>query len=229
MSRLSEGGETLGTIRDKLSRLREARFAGREREIEVVRAMLSGETDRQIGFVHGPGGMGKTTFLDACLRLPEARMFRTIRIDARDLEPTPAGIEDAMSTQREAHSRSGKDRLLVVIDTLERLASLEFWLFDQFIPTLPEDSVVLLASRLPPSRAVQRDIGWHQMVTEIALPGLSMDEARALLVAQGLDAALTDPLYRVSSGNPLVLALGWITCAVARLCRSTWLESKSGS
>lgn len=208
MSRLSEGGEKLGTIRDKLSRLREARFAGREREIEVVRAMLSGKTDRQIGFVHGPGGMGKTTFLDACLRLPEARMFRTITIDARDLEPTPAGIEEAMSSQRGAHSLSGRDRLLVVIDTLERLASLEFWLFDQFIPTLPEDSIVLLASRLPPSRAVLRDIGWHQMVTEIALAGLSIDEARALLVAQGVDAGLIDPLYRVSAGNPLVLALG---------------------
>lgn len=208
IARLREGGETLGTIRDKLSRLRDARFVGREREIEIVRAMMSGETDRQIGFVHGPGGMGKTTYLDACLRLPEASMFRTIRIDARDIEPTPAGIEEAISAQREARSPSGQERLMVVIDTLERLAALELWLFDHFIPTLPEDSVVLLASRLPPSRAVLRDIGWHQMMTEIALAGLSIDEARTLLVAQGLDAAMTDPLYRVSAGNPLVLALG---------------------
>ncbi len=118
---------------------------------------------------------------------------------------------------------------MVVIDTLERLAALELWLFDHFIPTLPEDSVVLLASRLPPSRAVLRDIGWHQMMTEIALAGLSIDEARTLLVAQGLDAALTDPLYRVSAGNPLVLALGVDHLRRGAACRSTLPASKSGS
>ena len=56
-------------VRDQLAgRLIAARddgFVGRDRELDLLSAALTGTSDVRVMFVHGPGGIGKTTLLDA--------------------------------------------------------------------------------------------------------------------------------------------------------------------
>ena len=54
------------TVADRLRQARRRRFVGRTDELDLFRtALTSDESDFTVLFVHGPGGIGKTTLLGA--------------------------------------------------------------------------------------------------------------------------------------------------------------------
>ena len=80
-------------IADRLAAERRRRFVGRESEIENFRsALLADEPPFVALHVNGPGGVGKTTLLEELARVAHAAGRVVVRIDGRNIEPSPLGF-----------------------------------------------------------------------------------------------------------------------------------------
>ena len=97
---------TLTAVRDlgqRLERERARRFVGRAAGLELFAARLqaaaAGDTAWDLFsvlWVHGPGGIGKSTLLGAYAETALNAGFTVAHIDARRIRPTPAGIQAAL-------------------------------------------------------------------------------------------------------------------------------------
>jgi hypothetical protein len=96
---------------------------------------------------------------------------------------------------------------LIMIDSAERLGSAENWLRDEFLPTVPADSVVIIASRKAPDTAWLSDPGWRDMLRVILLGNLAAEHIRTLLEVEGLDVGLLDQVMALTYGHPLAASL----------------------
>jgi hypothetical protein len=86
------------TLRHKLDRARLSRFAGREEELRRFRQLLDpNDIPIAVLSIHGPGGVGKTTLLDQCARIASDPGVPVHRIDARDIEASPGGVQRALT------------------------------------------------------------------------------------------------------------------------------------
>jgi hypothetical protein len=145
----------LGT---RLQTLRQQRFVGRGEDLALFReALESDDPSFAVLYVHGPGGVGKTTLLDAFARQALEKGCAVVRVDGRAVEPSPDGFARALDLHPGIR---GGSRLVVMIDTYEHLSSLDGWLRDTFLPGLPGDTLVVIAGRNPPSAAWRLDLGW---------------------------------------------------------------------
>lgn len=203
------------TLADRLDRIRRARFVGRRRELDTLIAMIEGRDPCSTLFVHGPGGIGKTTLLAECARAAEQRGRSVVALDARHIEPTPAGF------RRAVHAALGEvideadaaappawpESLVLLVDTLERIASLERWLLEHFLPTLPADALIVLAGRKPPGLLWRVDPGWWELARQHRLDGLADAEADSLLEARNIAPDQRAAVRGLARGSPLVLTL----------------------
>src|SRR3954451_297592 len=76
-------------------RLDEARargFVGRAPELRAFSGALEGSSDARVRLVHGPGGIGKSTLLDAFARWSHGRGHPTVRIDGREVDCSAAAV-----------------------------------------------------------------------------------------------------------------------------------------
>ena len=97
---------------------------------------------------------------------------------------------------------------LVLFDSYEMISSLDSHLRDTVIPQLPDTTVVVFASRQPPSRG-WFEHGWDALVHTVELDGLAADDAMRLLRAHGVAAdATADAIVHRSHGSPLALVVG---------------------
>src|SRR5262245_11643625 len=161
-------------LADSLDALRDRYFVGRDSELEVFRAALQREVaDRPVAllYVHGPGGVGKTVLLRRFGRLASAGGASPITLDARDVEPSPSGFLSALrgalnlvdaDSPFDALARQARPVLL--IDTFELLSPLDTWLRELFLPQLPDQALVVVAGRLPPSAAWRGDPAWSELM-----------------------------------------------------------------
>jgi len=77
-------------LADRLSAARQRRFVGRAAEQALFQSALAApEMPFQVLYVFGPGGVGKTTLLNAFESEGEQAKVRVLRIDARNVEPSP--------------------------------------------------------------------------------------------------------------------------------------------
>ena len=90
-------------VGQRLERERARRFVGRAAELELFAARLqaaaAGETAWDLFsvlWVHGPGGIGKSTLLGAYAKTARNAGFTVAHIDARRIRPTPVGIQAAL-------------------------------------------------------------------------------------------------------------------------------------
>jgi len=208
--------DTPHTLADRLQRVRRARFVGRARELLTFVAMVEGHDPRPTLFLHGPGGIGKSALLMECARAAEQRGRSVVRIDGRHVEPTPRGFVRAL---REALGLPGPDdgallplpdlpeAPVLLIDTLERIGSLERWLLEDCLPALPADALIVLAGRNPPGQQWRLDPGWAELSHRVLLRALADDESRDFLGARGVAPAQCDAAVALAHGNPLVLTL----------------------
>lgn len=195
--------EMAATFADRLRRAHDERFVGRERELASFDRLLAREGEPRVLFVHGPGGIGKSTLLERLARKAEDAGLRPLRIDARDVDASVAGFLAALGNEDPAAFAN----TALFIDTAETIAILEPWLRTTFVPNLPLSALVVLAGRRAPSTAWRLDPAWQGILTTIELQHLDGRESRELLARRGVDGDTADAIVGRTQGLPLALAL----------------------
>jgi hypothetical protein len=211
-----------GTLGDLLASRRRRRFVGRASEIEPVRVALeSAEPPFSTLHIHGPAGIGKTRLLDVLAGLAADAGASVVRLDGRDLVPSPAAILEALRGALEVPEGKGAilgpsatTRVVLLLDTYEQLAPLDDWVRTTLLPRLPDTALTVVAGRAPPGSAWRADPAWRELLRVVSLRNLSPQESRQYLYACGVDPARHDQLVEVAHGHPLGLSL--LTDVVAR-------------
>lgn len=152
-------------------------------------------------FVHGPGGIGKTTLLDAMARRTRAGGRPVTYLDGREVECSPTAVLAAVR-ERAVDDPAG----LLLVDGYELLAPLDRWFRTEFLPARPVGAVTVVAGREAPPAAWWVDPGWRRLVSVHRLAELDDPESRDLLLGLGVTDQV-DRLARLGRGYPLALAM----------------------
>jgi hypothetical protein len=216
-------GRPVGTLGDVLTEYRRRRFVGRSAEIELFQAALDDAVDPPFSVlhIHGPGGVGKTSLLQAFGVIAAGAGATVARLDGRDLESSPVGVFEALGETLTIPAGDGSiglsggaGRLVLLVDAYEQMTPLDQWFRRRLLPRLPASAIIVIAGRYPPSRAWRTDSAWGTLLRVVSLRNLSPDDSRALLARAGIDGRLHERMMRLTYGHPLGLAL--LTEVVAR-------------
>src|SRR5262249_60940775 len=84
-------------LADRLAAAGRQRFVGRQAELALFRsALLASEPPFAVLHLYGPGGIGKTALLAECARIAIEAGVPALRLDGRDLDPSPPGFLRAL-------------------------------------------------------------------------------------------------------------------------------------
>jgi hypothetical protein len=140
-----------------------------------------------------------------------------IRIDGRDLHPSPAGFRRALSEA--LHRDEGRDvaapfspndvpvGAVLLIDTFEKIEVIGTWLREHFLPGLPARCLLVFAGRNQPAREWRTDIDWAGLTHSMLLGNLGPKDADAYLTARGVAADRFEEARAFTHGHPLALSL----------------------
>ncbi|MDM0047530.1 AAA family ATPase [Variovorax sp. J22R115] len=196
-----------GSIGERLVSAAARSFVGREGEIRQFESLLQAALPPQaLLWLHGPGGIGKSTLLIQLRDHAAAFGRRTVWLDAALIEPQQAAFVTALGLD-DPRGPAGDDPGVLFIDTAERLEPLLAWLRDAFLPALPGHWLVVCAGRQAPAADWRTDSRWAALMQVTRLEPLDESSARSLLTARGVDIALHDEALAFARGNPLALAL----------------------
>lgn len=203
------------TLGDRLREERRSRFVGRGSELELVQeALVAHEPPFAALFVHGPAGVGKTTLLTAITDLCELEAVPATRLDLRSIEPSPPAFRAALAdllgaaTDRDlAEALATGGRHVLMLDTYEAAGPLDGWLQERFLPSLPAETVVVIAGRAAPPQRWLVDPGWHQLLRVISLRNLGPADVREYLSRSQVRPELHDRVLELTHGHPLALSL----------------------
>jgi hypothetical protein len=186
---------------DVIEQARRRNFVGRGDELCIFDDALAGRSLRRVLFLHGPGGIGKTTLLLEMSARARAAGRVPVQLDGREIDPSPQGFQQAIR-------QSGEDRgRVLLVDSYEHLAAVDAWLRRELIPALPADSLVVLAGREPPSPAWRVDAGWREVVAIAHLDHFGETDSADLLARAGVEEPARQRLQGLGRGHPLTLAL----------------------
>jgi hypothetical protein len=202
-------------LASRLLAARRKRFVGRADERELFgRALRDPDPAFALLHVHGPGGIGKTTLLVEFASMAAELGATPLHLDARNLDPSPAGFVLALrlllglpESASPYEALSNFQRPVLMIDTYETLSPLDNWLRETFLPQCPENTLVVLAGRNPPSAAWRADPGWRDMVREVSLRNLRPEESRDYLLRRGIPEKQFAAVLDFTHGHPLALSL----------------------
>ncbi|WP_232668164.1 AAA family ATPase [Pseudonocardia sp. TRM90224] len=203
------------SLSDQLRRARRRRFTGRRTEIDELRAALTVEAPPfSVMFVHGPGGIGKTSLLDVFCDEATGLGATVARIDACRITPTPSGVLAALSTALGAGdlddpiaALSQVPRPLLLVDGYELLEGIDPWFREQFLTSLPSGALVVVAGRRRPVAPWLADPAWRDLLHVVRLDNLPAQDALDYLVVEDVPAALRERLVALSHGHPFTLSL----------------------
>jgi hypothetical protein len=200
------------SVGDVLDARRRRRLVGRRAELELFgSALASGASDLAVLYLHGPGGIGKTSLLDAFTELATEHGAAVVRLDAREFAATPGAVLDAMRGVVEVPDDgpiiTTSDPLVLLIDSYERLMPVDDWIREGLVPRLPVDAVTVLAGRSPPGPGWRADPAWRDLLRVVSLRNLAPADSRAYLDACGVDPEHHDRLIALTHGHPLGLSL----------------------
>jgi hypothetical protein len=204
-----------GRLADRLRVARVRGFVGRDPELESFRlALLEPGGGCNVLYVHGPGGIGKTSLLHQYTRLAREAGATTVRIDGRSVDPSPTGLLLALGAALEPSAASDPidmlaslPRAVLMFDTYEALAPIDAWLRESLLPALPARTVVVLAGRNLPPTGWRTDPGWRELLRVLPLRNLSPAECRTFLHASGVAATQHEHVLEFTHGHPLALSL----------------------
>ncbi|MGP4048446.1 ATP-binding protein [Streptomyces sp. 2A115] len=191
-----------GSLGDLVVAARDRAFAGRVAERALFRSALAGEPGgAPVLFLHGPGGIGKSTLLRRFAREARESGRLVVEVDGRTVPATPEDFEVA------AGKATGVPGAVLLVDTFEHCQGLEHWLWEQFLPRLPLGAVVVVAGRAAPDPRWVADPGWARLLQVVPLRNLAEDDAASFLRVRGVPAEAHQALLSFTGGNPLALSL----------------------
>jgi hypothetical protein len=197
---------------DLLDTARRQRLVGRHRELASFDDAVSGRSSRRVLFLHGPGGIGKTTLLQEFRARAGAAGRTVVHVDGRDVDPSPDGLDIAVHRAADHQDASQPVEWLpagavLLVDGYEQLTPIDGWLRDERIPALPADTVVVLAGRDPPAAPWRTDAGWRHLVAVHHLEHFVPSESTELLAHAGVASPERAHLVALGRGHPLTMAL----------------------
>lgn len=185
-------------LADHLVAARRRSFVGRTAELRAVAELLAG--DGGVLYVHGPGGVGKSTLLRQAAWLGQDAGRRVVWVDGQEASP------DALVPP-------AQPGLVLLVDTAEALGPPDRWLTEEVLAALPGDAVAVVAGREPPPLAWRVDPGWRGLVRTLALANLTPDEGREMLTQLRVPEPEHAAALAFTRGHPLALALVADVCA----------------
>ncbi|WP_338145815.1 AAA family ATPase [Streptomyces scabichelini] len=189
-------------LADRLAAARAGALVGREPERAVLDRMLSGAAQAPfVAYLHGPGGIGKSSLVRYAAQQAELTGRRVVHVDGRFLDADPRRIEE---TAAPACAEPGA---VLLIDTFEQCQPLEAWLRETFLLRLADHAIVVVASRVAPDAEWSLDPGWAQLFTALAVQPLDAAQSHALLAARGVPAEQRGAFVAFAGGSPLALSL----------------------
>ncbi len=189
-------------------------LVGREAERAFLHLTLS-EDGPLVVFVHGIGGVGKSTLVDAFAGEARARGAIVLRFDCGAIEPTSHGFLAAISTATggelttadEAAARLTRlgESVVLVLDRYEVLRPLDLWLQQTFVPALGDSVRVVFAGREGPMAGWSTAMG--RLFRSLPLGNMPRADALTLLRQDGVEGDDLDRINRLARGHPLSLRL----------------------
>ena len=181
---------------------RNRNFVGRAAETDAFRSALAGGGVFTVLFLHGAGGSGKTTLLRRYAIEAERANRRVVRLVRFEPGDVAAALAEAFPP-----APAGTAGPVLLIDEFEQWRPLEPWLREEFLPSLPVGTVVVLAARTPPRVEWTADPGWHDVLQVLEVKDLSPAEAEMLLDRSAVPRANRPFLLGLADGHPLALRL----------------------
>ena len=206
-------------LADRVTVARRSRFVGRSSELALFQSALSAEElPFCLLFMHGPGGTGKTSLLREFDYICHEKQIPCTYLDAGNLDPSPDGFVAALgaasaptgafTVQGSSHQPlSQPSRQVLLVDSFESLEPLDGWLRGSFLPQLPQDTLIVLASIDPPSADWRADPDWQSLIKIVPLRNLAPDESRSYLTRRGVPEEQQGLVMDFTHGHPLALSL----------------------
>lgn len=209
--------------------LRQARlrlFVGRAQERATFNHAINADTlPFSVLFIFGPGGVGKTLLLQAFVHDCAQAGVAFSTLDARDFDTRSApmlarailhatsdaaltGVTTSMTTGAAQAVLTG-DRRVILLDAYDEFATPDGdrWLREHVLTQLPSNTLIVLASRRPPSPTWLADPGWQQLVRWMPMRNLDPDESRTYLDLRRMPSAQQQHALAFTHGHPLALSL----------------------
>lgn len=202
------------TVGGRVAAAAQSAVVGREAERRRLSDVVDDPAGAAVVFVHGPGGIGKTSLVRAALGSPRTRW-----VEGRHVEPTPAGAlaalagafaeppSAALDVTSIASLAATHEVTALVLDDYERLGIIDGWLRNELIPALPATTTAVLVGRNGPNAAWRSSPGWRSLIAEVVVGPLSEPEARTLVARRSLDPERSARALRFGRGHPLALEL----------------------
>ncbi|HZC94701.1 MAG TPA: AAA family ATPase [Bradyrhizobium sp.] len=197
----------------------EKRFVGRDSELaELAHALKTESGGPQLYFVHGPGGIGKTTLLQRLKSDATRAGIVCASIDASAIAPTPtamvtaiagdlAFVETVTTPQDIAAAVMASDCRLLLIDSFDAMGETSGWVREKLLPALPAEVRIVIAGRNAPDTLWTAHPLWSEAIRCIQVSSLSREESSHLLEVHAVDKAAHEAILELSHGHPLALVL----------------------
>ncbi|MFJ9605851.1 ATP-binding protein [Kitasatospora sp. NPDC101176] len=187
---------------ERLSRTRAQAFIGREEELGRFTRALAGDPHAPFAFyAFGPGGIGKSALLRTLADRARTAGRPLLELDGRFVSRDPADFEHAAAGFLDTPGT------VLLVDSFEHCQWLETWLWQRFLPRAADDTLVVLAGRLPPQPQWTADPAWAGLLDVRELQPFSDDQARSLLTTARVRPELRERVLGFAGGNPLALSL----------------------
>ena len=202
-----------GSVSDRLVAAAAATLVGRTEERARLTALLAPHGPAAV-FVHGPGGIGKTTLVTGTLA---ALPLKCASLDGRQMEPTVPGALAALgaalgrtappsaAAAAEQIAAAGVD--ILVIDSFERLNLLDGWIRNELTSALPATVTTLLVGRRGPNVAWRTAPGWRTLLGELVVGPLTAEDVDRLLAVHGIRGDDAVRIRTFARGHPLAIVV----------------------
>lgn len=209
-------------LRERLILQATRNFVGRTQEIANLLHMLD-EQKTPVVFVHGIGGIGKSSLLEAFAAQAQTLGAVVIKLDCRAIKPSTEGFLHELNAAIGGDatdlgqiilrlSQLG-DRVIIAFDNYELFRMMDTWLRQVFIPSLNDNIQIFFFGREAPVSAWYTASGWDGMFQSILLGPLSNIEAEELLLQCGVSEMDAQRVTLFTHGHPLALKLAAATIA----------------